>query len=91
MRAEVRAIAAAAHLHLTGQPRRPGRPLGLTSREMQVLALIAEGATNGQIASTLFISPKTVSTHVSNILAKLGVASRAAAAAHAHRSGLVSS
>jgi DNA-binding CsgD family transcriptional regulator/tetratricopeptide (TPR) repeat protein len=91
MRAEVRAIAAAAHLHLTGQPRRPGRPLGLTSREMQVLALIAEGATNAQIAATLFISPKTVSTHVSNILAKLGVASRAAAAAHAHRSGLVSS
>jgi DNA-binding NarL/FixJ family response regulator len=58
---------------------------------MEVLALIAQGETNAQIASTLFISSKTVSTHVSNIPAKLGVTSRAAAAAHAHRSGLVGS
>ncbi len=91
MLAEVRGIAAAAHLHLTQQPRQPGHPLGLTARELEVLALVADGSTNAQIATRLFISPKTVSTHVSSILSKLGVTSRAAAAAHAHRSGLVDS
>ncbi|HEX8863701.1 MAG TPA: LuxR C-terminal-related transcriptional regulator [Actinomycetes bacterium] len=60
-------------------------PLGLTPREREVLALIADGRTNRQIAETLFISPKTASVHVSNILAKLGVANRGEAAAVAHR------
>jgi DNA-binding CsgD family transcriptional regulator len=60
----------------------------LTDREREVLALVAEGRSNGQIASTLFISPKTVSVHVSNILAKLDVSSRTEAAALAHRLGL---
>jgi DNA-binding CsgD family transcriptional regulator len=58
---------------------------GLTPREREVLALIADGRTNPQIAETLFISPKTASVHVSNILAKLGVANRGEAAAVAHR------
>jgi DNA-binding CsgD family transcriptional regulator/tetratricopeptide (TPR) repeat protein len=58
---------------------------GLTPREREVLALIAVGRTNPQIAETLFISPKTASVHVSNILAKLGVANRGEAAAVAHR------
>ncbi|HEX8861127.1 MAG TPA: response regulator transcription factor, partial [Actinomycetes bacterium] len=58
---------------------------GLTSREREVLALIADGRTNPQIAETLFISPKTASVHVSNILAKLGVTNRGEAAAVAHR------
>jgi DNA-binding CsgD family transcriptional regulator/tetratricopeptide (TPR) repeat protein len=61
----------------------------LTDREREVLALVAEGNSNGQIATTLFISPKTASVHVSNILAKLGAASRTEAATLAHRLGLI--
>jgi DNA-binding CsgD family transcriptional regulator len=63
------------------------RRLGLTRRETEVLGLVAEGRTNRQIAERLFISDKTASVHVSNILGKLGVANRAAAAAAAHRLG----
>jgi DNA-binding CsgD family transcriptional regulator len=59
--------------------------LGLTPREREVLALVADGRTNRQIAEALFISNKTASVHVSNILAKLGVANRGEAAAIAHR------
>jgi DNA-binding CsgD family transcriptional regulator len=66
----------------------PGHELGLTPREREVLALVAQGRTNRQIAQALFISDKTASVHVSNILAKLGVANRAEAAATAHRLGL---
>jgi DNA-binding CsgD family transcriptional regulator/tetratricopeptide (TPR) repeat protein len=62
--------------------------LGLTRREAEVLALIAEGRTNRQIGQALFITPKTASVHVSRILAKLGVAGRGEAAAVAHRLGL---
>ncbi|MEU6981754.1 MULTISPECIES: BREX system ATP-binding domain-containing protein [unclassified Streptomyces] len=58
---------------------------GLTPREQDVLRLVAEGRTNRRIAEELFISPKTASVHVSNILAKLGVAGRGEAAALAHR------
>jgi DNA-binding CsgD family transcriptional regulator len=53
-----------------------------------VLALVAEGRTNGEIAAALFITTKTASAHVSNILAKLGVANRGEAAAVAHRLGI---
>jgi DNA-binding CsgD family transcriptional regulator len=60
----------------------------LTSREREVLRLIAAGRSNREIASVLFIAPKTASVHVSNILAKLGAASRTEAAAIAHREGL---
>jgi DNA-binding CsgD family transcriptional regulator len=56
----------------------------LTPREREVLGLVSAGRTNGQIADELFISVKTASVHVSNILAKLGVPSRTAAAAWAH-------
>ena len=60
-------------------------PFGLTARERQVLALVAEGATNRQIGAALFMAEKTASVHVSRILAKLGVRSRTQAAAVAHR------
>jgi DNA-binding CsgD family transcriptional regulator len=70
------------------QPAAPGDVLGLTPREREVLALVAQGRTNRQIAEALFISDKTASVHVSNILAKLGVANRAEAAATVHRLGL---
>jgi DNA-binding CsgD family transcriptional regulator/tetratricopeptide (TPR) repeat protein len=63
-------------------------PFGLTDREREVLGLVAAGRSNGQIAAALFISPKTASVHVSNILAKLGVSGRVEAAAVAHRLGL---
>jgi DNA-binding CsgD family transcriptional regulator/tetratricopeptide (TPR) repeat protein len=69
---------------------RPPAPAGhLTVREQEVLELVSLGDTNRQIARRLYISDKTVSVHVSNILAKLGVASRTEAAAAAHRDGLI--
>jgi DNA-binding CsgD family transcriptional regulator len=60
-------------------------PFGLTPRELQVLSLIAEGATNRQIGQALYMAEKTASVHVSRILTKLGVRSRTQAAAMAHR------
>ena len=61
---------------------------GLTPRELQVLALLAEGATNREIGAQLFMAEKTASVHVSRILSKLDVRSRTEAAAVAHRHGL---
>jgi DNA-binding CsgD family transcriptional regulator/tetratricopeptide (TPR) repeat protein len=69
-------------------PPSPGEELGLTAREREVLALLADGRTNRQIAGMLYISHKTASAHVSHILAKLGVSNRSEAAAVAHRLGL---
>ena len=69
-------------------PPTPAASLGLTRREAEVLALLAEGRTNRQIGQALFITEKTASVHVSHILAKLGVAGRGEAAAIAHRLGL---
>ncbi|MET8947991.1 AAA family ATPase [Streptomyces sp. NPDC004542] len=66
----------------------PAGSLGLTSRERDVLRLVSAGRTNRQIAEELFISPKTASVHVSNILGKLGVSGRGEAAAVAYRLGL---
>lgn len=60
-------------------------PFGLTNRERQVLALLAEGATNRQIGAALFMAEKTASVHVSRILAKLDVRGRTEAAAVAYR------
>ncbi|GIH89886.1 AAA family ATPase [Planobispora siamensis] len=61
----------------------------LTSREQEVLALVAEGLANREIGERLFIAQKTVSVHVSNILGKLGVSSRTQAAAVARKEGLI--
>jgi predicted ATPase/DNA-binding NarL/FixJ family response regulator len=84
-----------AQLRALGSTRAPlraqaGEAPVLTSRERDVLELVAQGRTNRQIATQLYISEKTVSVHVSNILAKLGVGSRTEAAAVARRQGLVS-
>jgi NarL family two-component system response regulator LiaR len=67
----------------------PQQPEPLTERETEVLRQLAQGKSNKEIAAALVIAEKTVRTHVSNILAKLGVASRTQAALHAVRSGLV--
>ncbi len=61
----------------------------LTPREREILSLLADGLEQGAIAKKLFISPKTVATHIQRILAKLGVHSRAQAVATAHRDRLV--
>jgi DNA-binding NarL/FixJ family response regulator len=62
----------------------PGRPEGLTARELEVLRVLAQGKTNRVIAEKLYISEKTVASHVSHIFTKLGVSSRAAATAYAY-------
>jgi DNA-binding CsgD family transcriptional regulator/tetratricopeptide (TPR) repeat protein len=72
-----------------GLPARIPDDVLLTPRERDVLALLAEGRTNRQIGRTLFISEKTASVHVSNILAKLGASGRAEAVTLAHRRGLL--
>ncbi|HEV8403171.1 MAG TPA: AAA family ATPase [Candidatus Limnocylindrales bacterium] len=69
-------------------PDGPADPFGLTTREREVLALVAEGYTNRRIADTLFISESTAGVHVSHILGKLGVETRTEAAAVAVRLGL---
>jgi DNA-binding NarL/FixJ family response regulator len=76
---------------LAGQRAQPGggAPFGLTERELEVLHLVAAGRGNRDIAAELFISPKTASVHVSNILGKLGVSSRGEAAATAYRQHLL--
>jgi len=75
---------------LLREVRPPQDPEPLTERETEVLQQLALGRSNKEIASALVIAEKTVRTHVSNILAKLGVASRTQAALHAVRTGLVS-
>ncbi len=68
----------------------PESPEALTERETEVLRLLAQGQSNKQIARSLHIAEKTVKTHVSNILSKLGVQSRTQATLYAVRIGLVS-
>ncbi|MFG2910609.1 response regulator [Kitasatospora sp. NPDC048286] len=68
---------------------RPGElPDGLTVREAEVLALIAEGLSNAEIARRLFVSPATVKTHINNLFAKTAVRDRAQAVAYAFRHGI---
>ena len=66
-----------------------GNEAGLSPRELDVLRLLTEGHSDRQIADALSISPKTAGNHISNILAKLGVTTRTAAATHAVRHDLI--
>jgi NarL family two-component system response regulator LiaR len=79
--------AAQALIHAASQPQAPG--FDLTERERTVLALLVEGLNNTQIAGRLTVSPSTVKSHVSNILSKLGVASRTEAVTLALRNRIV--
>jgi len=63
----------------TGTAPRAAGPLGLSSREAEVMSLIASGLSNGEIAAMLVLAEKTVKNHVNRIYAKLGAESRAAA------------
>lgn len=75
---------------LMGQVRAPAGET-LSAREREVLTLIANGASNGEVAATLFISEATVKTHLLHLYAKLGVRDRAGAVGEAYRRGLLSS
>jgi len=98
LRADVRAgrldgDAANAVLKAAGQrvPARRDWPHGLTAREVEVLGLLARGGSNKGIARELFVTPKTVSSHVEHIYSKIDVSSRAAATLFATQHGLVGS
>lgn len=68
--------------------RTPAYPDGLTQREVEVLKLVAAGKTNPEIPEELFISSRTVTTHISNILNKINAANRAETATYAAHQGL---
>jgi DNA-binding CsgD family transcriptional regulator len=82
----VRAVLAAAGHRV---PRRREGPAGLTAREIEVLRLAVRGMTNKDIASVLFIAPKTVANHIERIYLKIGASNRAMASLFAIRHGLV--
>ena len=90
LREQIGSLARRARLGLPSGPasEQPPGIAGLTARETEVLHLLAAGRSNRDIAAELFISAKTVSVHVSSILAKLHATSRTEAAAIAHRAGL---
>jgi DNA-binding CsgD family transcriptional regulator len=71
-----------------GRGAAPGLPDGITPREAEVLALVAQGLTNREVAAALVVSERTVARHLANLFTKVGVTSRTAAAAYAHAHGL---
>ena len=69
-------------------PAAPSQTFGLSPREMEVLRLMADGLSNRQVADALYVSLRTVATHVTSVLTKLDLPSRTAAVAFAIRNGL---
>lgn len=88
--ADVATIVAGILIHGPVSPATAPNPAfsGLTARELDVLRLLAQGHSNRDIADALYISPQTAATHVKRLRAKIGVSTRTAAAAFAHRNGL---
>ena len=84
----LKAAPALEQVHALSRRPESATPAGLTPREVEVLRLVATGATNRDVADTLVISEKTVARHLSNMFVKLGVGSRAAATAWAYEHGL---
>ncbi|HEV2072769.1 MAG TPA: response regulator transcription factor, partial [Thermomicrobiales bacterium] len=87
--AEIDALVEAAFDATTAPPPTPTPACGLSRREIEVLQVVAEGYSSREIAETLFLSERTVETHIFHIYNKLNVSSRAAATAHAIRLGLL--
>ncbi|MGA6163854.1 response regulator [Amycolatopsis magusensis] len=83
-------LSPAVAVKLLGQMRQPAPKNTLTKREMEVLELVADGATNRMAAAKLFISEASIKTHLLHIYAKLEVRDRAAAVGEAYRRGLLS-
>jgi DNA-binding NarL/FixJ family response regulator len=79
---------AAVEARLATRNASPGRPAGLTPREIEVLQLVTEGLTDAEVAERLFLSPRTVGTHLTSVYNKLGVSTRMAAARRATELGL---
>ena len=73
---------------IAGKPENP-ETLSLTARQLEILRLVAQGMSNPEIAARLKLSDHTVKRHVANLLTRLGLSSRAAAAAYATREGLI--
>lgn len=67
----------------SSQTKTTGYPASITTREVEVLRLVAQGMTNEQVANQLFISPRTVNTHLTSIFGKIGVSTRSAATRYA--------
>lgn len=89
LRTQVEALARRARIRVGTPGRQRAQPDEPTERELEVLALLAEGVTNPQIAERLFLSPKTVGVHVSRLLDKLDAHTRGEAVAVARRRGLL--
>jgi DNA-binding CsgD family transcriptional regulator len=90
LREQLERLASRARIPLPGVASSAADPAsGLTARELEVLTLLASGRTNREIGEALFISPKTASVHVSNLMMKLGVANRTEAASRARERGLL--
>ena len=82
------ALSVEKHPHDPASAPAPGYPAGLTPREMQVLRMVAQGMASAEVAKELFVSTRTVDTHLTSIYHKLGISSRAAATRFALEHGL---
>jgi DNA-binding NarL/FixJ family response regulator len=85
---QLHVVSALASAGSVGEPLTAALPDDLTPREAEVLALIAEGMSNAEIAERLFVSPTTVKSHINHLFAKAGLRDRAQAVNYAHRTGI---